>query len=167
MDLNTIFKAYDVRGLYPSQIDEALAGKIGYAFAVFAGVERIAVGRDCRLSSPGIAAALMDGITRAGVDVADLGEITTDALYYVSGSMELPGVVVTASHNPPRVQRPEVLSRRRSAGWRGDRPPRGQGTRYRSSARGAGSSDRLLQPISCRGTSIISSASSIPTPSPR
>jgi len=101
MDLNTIFKAYDVRGLYPSQIDEAVAGKIGYAFAIFAGVERIAVGRDCRLSSPGIAAALMDGITRAGVDVVNLGEITTDALYYVSGSMELPGVVVTASHNPP------------------------------------------------------------------
>ncbi|MGB9357609.1 MAG: phosphomannomutase/phosphoglucomutase [Acidimicrobiia bacterium] len=102
MDLSTIFKAYDVRGLYPSQIDEEVAGKVGYAFAVFAGAERIAVGRDCRLSSPGIAAALMDGITRAGVDVADLGEITTDALYYVSGSMELPGVVVTASHNPPQ-----------------------------------------------------------------
>lgn len=101
MDLNTIFKAYDVRGLYPSQIDETVAGKIGYAFAVFAGVERIAVGRDCRLSSPGVAGALMDGITRAGVDVYDLGEITTDALYYVSGSMDLPGVVVTASHNPP------------------------------------------------------------------
>ena len=101
MDLNTIFKAYDVRGLYPSQIDETVAGQIGYAFAVFAGVDRIAVGRDCRLSSPGIAAALMEGITRAGVDVAELGEITTDALYFASGSMELPGVVVTASHNPP------------------------------------------------------------------
>jgi phosphomannomutase len=101
MDLDTIFKAYDVRGLYPSQLDEAVAERIGHAFAVFAGVDRIAVGRDCRLSSPGIAAALIDGITRAGVDVAEVGEITTDALYFVSGSMDLPGVVVTASHNPP------------------------------------------------------------------
>jgi len=101
MDLNSIFKAYDVRGLYPSQIDEAVATRIGYAFAVFAGVERIAVGRDCRLSSPGISAALIEGITRTGVDVVEIGEITTDALYFVSGSMDLPGVVVTASHNPP------------------------------------------------------------------
>ncbi|MGB5280761.1 MAG: hypothetical protein WBN37_05550, partial [Arenicellales bacterium] len=100
MELNTIFKAYDVRGIYPSQINEVVARAVGYAFAVFAGVERIAVGRDCRISSPSIEGALIDGITSAGVDVADLGEITTDALYYVSGSMDLPGVVVTASHNP-------------------------------------------------------------------
>ena len=101
MEFDIIFKAYDVRGLYPSQIDEIAAQQIGYAFATFADVERIAVGRDCRMSSPAIAGALMDGITRAGVDVVDVGEITTDALYYVSGSMDLPGVVVTASHNPP------------------------------------------------------------------
>jgi len=101
MELNTIFKAYDVRGLYPSQINETVARAVGYAFAVFAGVDRIAVGRDCRISSPSIAGALIDGITSAGVDVVDLGEITTDALYYVSGSMDVPGVIVTASHNPP------------------------------------------------------------------
>ncbi len=101
MDFDIIFKAYDVRGLYPAQIDEAAARQIGHAFAAFAGVDRIAVGRDCRLSSPAIAGALMGGITRAGVDVVDVGEITTDALYYVAGSMNLPGVVVTASHNPP------------------------------------------------------------------
>ncbi len=101
MELDTIFKAYDVRGLYPSQINETVARAAGYAFAVFAGVDRIAVGRDCRISSPSIAAALIDGITSAGVDVAELGEITTDALYFVSGSMDLPGVIVTASHNPP------------------------------------------------------------------
>jgi phosphomannomutase len=101
MEFDTIFKAYDVRGLYPSQINETVARAVGYAFAVFAGVDRVAVGRDCRLSSPSIAGALIEGITRVGVDVADLGEITTDALYYVSGSMDLPGVIVTASHNPP------------------------------------------------------------------
>ncbi len=101
MDLDTIFKAYDVRGLYPVQIDETTARRIGYAFADFAGADRIAVGRDCRLSSPSIAGALIHGINDAGVDVADLGEVTTDGLYFAAGSMNLPGVVVTASHNPP------------------------------------------------------------------
>ncbi|MEA2010014.1 MAG: phosphomannomutase/phosphoglucomutase [Actinomycetota bacterium] len=101
MDLDTIFKAYDVRGLYPSQIDEEAARRIGRGFATFAAVDRIAVGRDCRTSSPGIASALMEGITATGTDVIDIGEITTDGLYFVSGSMDLPGVVVTASHNPP------------------------------------------------------------------
>jgi len=100
MDLDLIFKAYDVRGVYPSEIDEETAGRIGYGFAVFAGVDRIAVGRDCRVSSPAIAAALTSGITAAGTDVVSIGEITTDALYYVAGSMDIPGVVVTASHNP-------------------------------------------------------------------
>jgi phosphomannomutase len=101
MNLDTIFKAYDVRGLYPSEIDEETARRIGRGFATFAGVERIAVGRDCRNSSPAIAAALIEGITATGTDVLDIGEITTDGLYFVSGSMGLPGVVVTASHNPP------------------------------------------------------------------
>jgi len=101
MHLDDIFKAYDVRGLYPTQIDEPTARCVGHAFADFAGVGRIAVGRDCRASSPSIARALIDGINDAGVDVAELGEITTDELYYVAGSMDLPGIVVTASHNPP------------------------------------------------------------------
>ncbi len=100
MDLDTIFKAYDVRGLYPDQIDEEAARRIGYGFAVYTGVDRIAVGSDCRVSSPSIAEALADGITAAGTDVLAIGEITTDALYYVAGAMNLPGVVVTASHNP-------------------------------------------------------------------
>jgi phosphomannomutase len=101
MELDSIFKAYDVRGLYPSEIDEEAARRIGYGFATFADADRIAVGRDCRISSPAIVAALIDGITAAGTDVVDLGEITTDGLYFASGSMDLPGVVVTASHNPP------------------------------------------------------------------
>jgi phosphomannomutase len=101
MELDSIFKAYDVRGLYPSEINETVARAVGSAFAVFADVDRIAVGRDCRVSSPSIAASLIEGITSAGVDVADIGEVTTDALYFASGSMDLPGVIVTASHNPP------------------------------------------------------------------
>ncbi len=101
MDLDTIFKAYDVRGLYPSEIDEDAARRIGRGFGIFADVDRIAVGRDCRASSPAIVAALIKGITATGTDVIDIGEITTDGLYFVSGSKDLPGVVVTASHNPP------------------------------------------------------------------
>ncbi|NNC74414.1 MAG: phosphomannomutase/phosphoglucomutase, partial [Acidimicrobiia bacterium] len=101
MDLDAIFKAYDVRGLVPSQLDEEAARRIGAAFARFAGAERIAVGHDCRLSSPALTGALIEGITGSGVGVVTLGPITTDMLYQVAGSLDVPGVVVTASHNPP------------------------------------------------------------------
>ena len=77
MNLEQIFKAYDVRGTVPDQLDEEAARRIGAAFARFADTPRIAVGRDCRDSSPGLAAALIDGITSQGVDVDDLGMITT------------------------------------------------------------------------------------------
>jgi phosphomannomutase len=100
MDLDTIFKAYDVRGLVPDELDEEAARRIGAAFAVFAGASRIAVGRDCRESSPGLADALIDGITGAGVDVDDLGMITTDMVYYAAGALDEPGAMITASHNP-------------------------------------------------------------------
>ncbi|HSG78999.1 MAG TPA: phosphomannomutase/phosphoglucomutase, partial [Acidimicrobiia bacterium] len=100
MDLDAIFKAYDVRGLVPGQLDDDAARRIGAAFARFAGAPRIAVGRDCRLSSPGLAAALTDGILSQGVDVDDLGMITTDMVYYAAGALDEPGAMVTASHNP-------------------------------------------------------------------
>jgi phosphomannomutase len=101
MTLSRIFKAYDVRGLVPQDLDPDMARHIGTGFAVFADAPVIAVGRDCRESSPDIAAAAMSGIAGRGVDVVDLGEISTDMLYYASGSLAMPGVVVTASHNPP------------------------------------------------------------------
>ncbi|CAN5297251.1 phosphomannomutase/phosphoglucomutase [soil metagenome] len=100
MDLSGIFKAYDVRGVFPDQIDTQAAHHIGAAFAVFAGSDRIAVGHDCRLSSPDLVASVVAGITSQGVDVALLGPITTDALYFAAGAWSLPGVMVTASHNP-------------------------------------------------------------------
>ena len=100
MDLEAIFKAYYVRGLVPEQLDEQAARDIGAAFAVFTGAERIAVGRDCRTSSPGLAAGLVEGIAAAGVGVDDLGMITTDMVYYASGALNRPGAMVTASHNP-------------------------------------------------------------------
>ena len=100
MDLSSIFKAYDVRGTVPEQLDEEAARRIGAAFARFAATERIAVGRDCRDSSPALASALMEGITSQGVAVDDLGMITTDMVYYAAGAMDQPGAMITASHNP-------------------------------------------------------------------
>jgi phosphomannomutase len=100
MDLDAIFKAYDVRGLVPQQLDEDTAERIGAAFALFAGADRVAVGRDCRDTSPGLARRLIEGITSQGVAVDDLGMITTDMVYYAAGSLAEPGAMITASHNP-------------------------------------------------------------------
>ncbi|MDQ3953856.1 MAG: phosphomannomutase/phosphoglucomutase [Actinomycetota bacterium] len=97
--LTSIFKAYDVRGIYPEQLDEDVARRIGAAFAAFAG-RRIVLGRDMRVSSPALASAFADGATAAGADVVDVGEVSTDALYFASGRMDLPGAMFTASHNP-------------------------------------------------------------------
>jgi len=98
--LDSIFKAYDIRGLVPAQLDEVTAERIGAAFAAFSGADRIAVGRDCRLSSPALAAALIAGIAGHGTGVDDLGMITTDMVYFAAGSLDRPGAMVTASHNP-------------------------------------------------------------------
>lgn len=100
MNLDSIFKAYDIRGLVPEQLDEDAARRIGSAFAVFAGAPSMVVGRDCRESSPGLAAALTEGVVARGVAVQDLGMITTDMVYFASGALDVPGVMITASHNP-------------------------------------------------------------------
>jgi phosphomannomutase len=100
MDLSRIFKAYDVRGIVPSELDADSARRIGRAFARFAASPRIAVGRDCRESSPDLSAALIDGITAEGTNVDDLGMITTDMVYYAAGALDQPGAMITASHNP-------------------------------------------------------------------
>ncbi|MDR9450775.1 MAG: phosphomannomutase/phosphoglucomutase [Acidimicrobiia bacterium] len=101
-DLHEIFKAYDVRGRTDTgDLDEDAARRIGAAFALFAGAAEIAVGYDCRLSTPAISRAFMEGITSQGTDVRDLGEVATDTVYYVSGSLDVPGAMITASHNPP------------------------------------------------------------------
>jgi phosphomannomutase len=101
-DLHRIFKAYDVRGVYPDELDEDAARRIGRAFADWTGTDRIVAGRDCRLSSPSLVAAFTEGVTSAGVDVVDLGLTTTDLVYFASGRLSLPGTMFTASHNPPR-----------------------------------------------------------------
>ena len=100
-DLGPIFKAYDVRGIVPEQLDEDDARRIGAAFADWAGIPAIAVGYDCRLSSPALSAALREGIASRGTNVLDLGLASTDLLYFASGSLDAGGVMLTASHNPP------------------------------------------------------------------
>jgi phosphomannomutase len=96
-----VFKAYDVRGLYASELDEEGAYAIGRAYVEQFQPGRIAVGRDMRLSSPGMAAALVRGAVDAGCDVLDLGLVGTEMLYFAVGDLALDGgVAVTASHNP-------------------------------------------------------------------
>ena len=99
-DLSRIFKAYDVRGVVPDDLDIALVRDIGAAFAQITDGRAILIGRDCRLSSPDFAAALAEGITSQGSDAIDLGLASTDLLYFASGSQDLPGIMITASHNP-------------------------------------------------------------------
>jgi phosphomannomutase len=98
--LDRIFKAYDVRGVVPDDLDAALVRRIGAAFADWSRAPAIALGRDCRLSSPELAAALAEGITARGADVIDLGLASTDLLYFASGSLDVPAIMLTASHNP-------------------------------------------------------------------
>jgi phosphomannomutase len=95
------FKAYDVRGLYPDELDEDGAYAIGRAYVEHFEPKRIAVGRDMRLSSPSMSAALIDGSVDGGADVLDLGMVGTEMVYFAVGELGLDGgVCVTASHNP-------------------------------------------------------------------
>jgi len=96
------FKAYDVRGRVPEDLDEDIAYRVGRAYAQFIAAKRVAVGRDIRLSSPPLVAALERGLTEAGVDVVDIGVCGTEMVYFATFHLELDGgIMVTASHNPP------------------------------------------------------------------
>jgi len=97
----SIFKAYDIRGIYPKQIDGELARRVGRAFIDYLGAKRIAVGRDARASSPEIAAGFIKGARSQGAEVIDVGTVGTDVLYYAVASADLEGgAIITASHNP-------------------------------------------------------------------
>jgi phosphomannomutase len=107
-----VFQAYDVRGLYPSQVDEDGAYAIGRAYVDQFEPKRIAVGRDVRLSSPTMAAALIDGAADAGADVVDLGLVGTEMVYFAVGQLGLDGgVAVTASHNPKEYTGMKIVRR--------------------------------------------------------
>ncbi len=102
--LSQIFKAYDVRGTYPDQIDAERCRRIGAAFARFVadtdGATKVVVARDMRPSGPELVAAFTDGVLAQGLDVVDIGMVSTDLLYYAAGKLDAPGAVFTASHNP-------------------------------------------------------------------
>jgi phosphomannomutase len=100
VSLDEVFKAYDIRGVYPDQLDEALVRRIGNCFAHFTGAQQLVVGHDMRESSNPLAAAFIEGATLAGADVTDLGLASTDLVYFASGSLDSPGAMLTASHNP-------------------------------------------------------------------
>ena len=99
----TIFKAYDIRGVVPSTLNEDMAHALGLAFGTVArgeGETSVAVGRDGRISGPSLSAALIRGLAEAGVDVIDIGPATTPMLYFAASTLCRSGVQVTGSHNP-------------------------------------------------------------------
>lgn len=103
--LDSIVKAYDIRGVYPGQINADVVGRLGQGFAAFiAGAEpettAVAIGRDMRPSGPELVDAFAHGLMTHGLDVIDIGLASTDMLYFASGSLNVPGVMFTASHNP-------------------------------------------------------------------
>ncbi len=104
-DLDRIFKAYDIRGVTPDELDADVARRLGAAFARFAaeqvgGARRVLVARDMRSSGVDLVAAFTAGVQEQGLDVVDLGLASTDLLYFASGKLDAPGAMFTASHNP-------------------------------------------------------------------
>ena len=107
-----VFKAYDVRGLYPSQLDEDGAYRIGRAYVEHFEPKTIAVGRDMRLSAPSMARAVIDGAADGGADVVDIGLVGTEMLYHAVAELSLEGgICVTASHNPKEYTGMKIVRR--------------------------------------------------------
>jgi phosphomannomutase len=107
-----VFKAYDVRGIYPSELDEQGAYAIGRAYAEHFEPRRIAVGRDTRVSSPAMAEAAIRGVAEAGSDVLDIGLVGTEMVYFAVGELGLDGgIAVTASHNPKEYTGMKIVRR--------------------------------------------------------
>jgi phosphomannomutase len=100
--LDEIFKAYDIRGVVPTQLDPDLARNIGSAFARFARAPKILIGRDMRESGVELAGAFAEGVVTSGADVVDLGLCSTDLVYFAAGHLDAPAAMFTASHNPAR-----------------------------------------------------------------
>ncbi|HJN57367.1 MAG: phosphomannomutase/phosphoglucomutase [Candidatus Woesearchaeota archaeon] len=98
--LSTIFKAYDVRGIYGKELADETAYNIGKAFVSFLKCKEVIVGHDMRVSSPKLSKAFINGVNDSGADAIDIGMVSTDALYFASGFLKRPGVMLTASHNP-------------------------------------------------------------------
>src|SRR5882757_10652174 len=107
-----VFKAYDIRGIYPEEINDEGAYAIGRAYVEQFEPRRIAVGRDMRLSSPQMAAAAIRGAADAGAEVLDLGMVGTEMVYFAVGELQLDGgIAVTASHNPKQYTGMKIVRR--------------------------------------------------------
>jgi phosphomannomutase len=107
-----VFKAYDVRGIYPSELDEEGAHAIGRAYVEQFEPSRVAVGRDMRLSSPSMAQAVIRGASQGGAEIVDIGMVGTEMLYFAVGELGLDGgVMVTASHNPKEYNGMKIVRR--------------------------------------------------------
>jgi phosphomannomutase len=100
--IKDIVKAYDIRGVVPDQLDEDVARAVGAAFVRVVGADRIVTAHDMRESSPGLATTFAEGATSQGADVVEAGLASTDLLYFAAGSLDVPGAMFTASHNPAR-----------------------------------------------------------------
>lgn len=95
------FGAYDIRGVYPEEVNEELAYRVGRSFVKLFDAEKVVVGHDIRLSGPSISKALIDGLTDAGCDVVDIGQCGTEMIYFATAHLKLDGgIMITASHNP-------------------------------------------------------------------
>ena len=156
MDLSTIVKAYDVRGIVPDQLDEPIARALGAAFVDVTGAERIVTAHDMRESGPGLARAFAEGALHRGASVVEAGLGSTDMLYFASGHLDLPGAMFTASHNPAQYNGIKMCR----AGAVADRPGHRAGRDPRP-RRGATS------PTGCRAAAGRRAPSSRSTCSPR
>jgi phosphomannomutase len=108
----TCFKAYDIRGRVPDELNEDIAYRIGRAFAMFLNADKVVVGRDIRLSSPALSKALIRGITAQGADVLDIGVCGSEEVYFATSDLDADGgVIVTASHNPADYNGMKFVSR--------------------------------------------------------
>ncbi len=101
MEINEgIFKSYDIRGVYPTEVHEEVAHHLGRIFTDFVGSKKIIIGRDVRTSGPALREHLVKGLLEQGAEIIDIGMVSTDMFYFACGSMNLPGIQITASHNP-------------------------------------------------------------------
>ncbi len=97
---SSIFKAYDIRGIYGQNLNDEIGEAVGKAFVKVLAPQTVIVGRDGRVSGPALHDALIKGLTSVGVNVIDVGQVSTDMYYYACATKQLPGIMITASHNP-------------------------------------------------------------------
>ena len=113
MEINEeMFKAYDIRGIYPDDLNEEIINRVGRAVSMLTKAKKIVVGHDVRNSSPALTESLIKGLTDQGVDVDFVGQVSTEAIYFAVGSKGYEaGIIVTASHNPKEYNGVKVIKK--------------------------------------------------------